>query len=68
MIYVDTVTGKMVIDTESDAERATILITRDVTGTHIQYRKLTSIDQPSKVQQVWRNLKNQTSWRVEFQR
>ena len=67
MIYVDTATGKLVIDTNSESERATILITRDITGTHIQYRKLKSGDQASIVQRVWRNLKNQANWSVEFQ-
>ena len=35
MIYVDTASGKMIIDTEKEPVKETIVITRDIAGTHI---------------------------------
>jgi len=35
MIYVDTASGKMTIDTEQEPVKETIVITRDTAGTHI---------------------------------
>ena len=37
MIYVDTQTGRLVIDTESKPSRETIVITRNAVGTQIRY-------------------------------
>jgi len=39
MIYVDTLSGKLIIDTEIDPVKNTIVITRSSTGTQIQYTK-----------------------------
>ena len=39
MIYVDTVSGNLTIDTETTPGRRAIVITRDAAGTYINYSK-----------------------------
>ena len=38
MIYVDTVSGKIIVDTETDRVKETIVITRNASGIHIEHR------------------------------
>ena len=38
MIYFDTLSGKLIIDTETEPLKETIVITRDASGTHIEHR------------------------------
>jgi len=38
MIYVDTVSGKIIVDTEADRVKETIVITRNASGIHIEHR------------------------------
>ena len=39
MIYLDTLSGKLIIDTEIEPLKETIVITRDANGTHIEHRE-----------------------------
>ena len=39
MIYFDTLSGKLIIDTEIEPLKETIVITRDASGTHIEHRE-----------------------------
>ena len=57
MIYVDTVTGKLVIDTEAEAMTATIMIMRDRAGIHIQYKKPDGVQKDGLRQRLWQRAK-----------
>jgi hypothetical protein len=39
MIYFDTLSGKLIIDTEKEPLKETIVISRNASGTHIEHRR-----------------------------
>ena len=67
MIYVDTLSGKLIIDTEIDPFKNTIVITRNSNGTQIKYTKEKKKNTSDGSRWLSGVVRSRSLWGIEFQ-